>query len=79
MAKISKTKLKELITKVLEEQSASGAAGGYLTKYAFTNTNQKDNRATKYLKKQGYKKPGKYKSKAMDVIQWFEESKEIKK
>lgn len=73
MAKVSKKVLRELVAKVLKEQSASGAAGGYLTKYAFTNPNQKSNRATKYLKKQGFKHPGKYKSKAMDVIRWFEE------
>lgn len=79
MAKISRKKLRELIHKVLEEQSASGAAGGYLTKHAFTNPKQKENRATKYLKKQGFKKPGKHKSKALDVIRWFEESKTYKK
>ena len=47
--------LKELINNELNEMNVTGAVGGYQTPYAFSKGN-KDNRATQFLKKMGFKK-----------------------
>jgi len=47
--------IKSLVRKQLEEESASGDAGGYLTPRAFSSKGQKKNTATKYAEKEGWK------------------------
>ena len=57
-----KKELTELVKEVIKELSATGTGasfspgtgGQYATPYAFSK-NKKDNRATKYIKKLGYK------------------------
>ena len=45
----------KLVREVLDEMSTTGAVGGYQTPNAFSKSN-KDNLATKYAKRIGYKK-----------------------
>jgi len=47
--------IKQLTREVLEEESTSGDAGGYLTPMAFAPKGQKKNAATKAAEKQGMK------------------------
>jgi len=54
MTKKELTGLVKEVIKELEEANTSGAAGAYLTPYAFRKGG--DNRAVKALKKLGYKK-----------------------
>jgi hypothetical protein len=47
--------IKQLTYEVLEEESTSGDAGGYLTPMAFSPKGQGKNAATKYAEKEGWK------------------------
>lgn len=75
--KVSRKLIRELVIKAITEQSATGAVSGYLTKYAFTPPGKDSYNApgAKILKKYGFKKPPKFKSKAMDVIRYYQEGK----
>jgi len=50
-----KDQIKEIVRKMLDEESASGDAGAFLTPNAFSPKGQKKNKATKYAEKMGYK------------------------
>jgi hypothetical protein len=52
---MKKSELLELIKEVLEEESATGAVGGYSTPFAFSKKGQGKNTATKATEKLGYK------------------------
>lgn len=75
--KVTRKLIRELIVKAITEQSATGAVGGYLTKYAFAppGRDSYNTPGAKILKKYGFKKPPKFKSKAMDVIRYYQEGK----
>jgi hypothetical protein len=59
---MKKSYLREVIKEILDEMSTSAAAGGYLTKNAFSKKGQGKNVATKTAEKLGYKtvQPKKY-------------------
>jgi hypothetical protein len=50
-----KDQIKEIIRKMLDEESASGDAGAFTPATAFSPKGQKKNKATKYAEKLGYK------------------------
>jgi hypothetical protein len=52
---MKKSQLKEIIKEVLDEISATGGVGGYLTPNAFAKKGQGKNVATKTAEKLGYK------------------------
>jgi predicted transcriptional regulator len=47
--------IKQLAREILDEESTSGDAGGYLSPMAFSPKGQKKNAATKYAEKEGWK------------------------
>jgi hypothetical protein len=47
--------IKQMVRKMMDEESASGGAGGYLTPNAFAKKGQGKNAATKAAEKQGFK------------------------
>ena len=70
---MTRKELREIIQRVIKEQSTTAGVGGYLTKYAFTSkgSDEYNKPGTKILKKYGFKRPPKFKSKAMDVIRYY--------
>ena len=46
--------IKQLTREILDEESSSGGAGGYMTSNAFSPKGQGENAATKSAKKQGF-------------------------
>jgi len=65
--------IKQMVRKMMDEESASGDAGGYLTPNAFAKKGQGKNVATKTAEKQGFKVAKKpTTSKVVDYKKIFE-------
>lgn len=61
--KITRTSFKTDLLEYLKEESASGAAGGYMTPYAFNSNKHAQGTNRNYYLKMGWKLVDKYKTR----------------